>query len=84
MPPPGQIPKSAKIRPPPNAPEDAKDDVRQNAEASALHNLTSEPTRYQPDHDPRDKTRGQPPDGHLRTGNYLDLPCMAKAQRLEK
>ncbi len=57
MPPPGQIPKSPKTQPPKTPPENAQNDINEDAVATTLHNLASEPTRDQSNHDPCEKSR---------------------------
>jgi hypothetical protein len=44
------------------AAQDAKDDVHEYAEATALHDYSREPTRDQSNHDPRNEPHGHPPE----------------------
>ena len=55
---PGQIPSIPKTQPPTIPPENAEDDVYENAVTSTLHHLASQPTRDETHNDPGQKSHG--------------------------
>jgi hypothetical protein len=57
MPLPGQIPKVPKTQTAQDATENTQNDVNDYAVATTLHNLASEPSCYQANHNPRQDSR---------------------------